>query len=346
MSKTNKKIIPRPVKILIVTFISIALICLILVIAGNLFLAHLSKEPDLSPLSSFHPFKSEQAQKEYLAYYDKRSKEWPVASETRMVETSYGKTFVRISGPANGPVLVLLPSVSSTMLIWIRNVEGLSSHFRVYTVDHVYDYGRSVYTKVMKNPQDPVQWLDELLVGLGLDKDVNLMGYSFGGWLTSQYALKHPERLSSIVLVAPAATVSPLPASWAVRGILAAIPTKWTMNSMFRWAMPYLLEKEDDVSRKVVEDLRMDGSMGLRCFEFKMPVTPTVLSDDEWKSLKTRMFFIVGEKEVIYDTEKAVRRLNQVAPGSKTEIVPHASHDLPLVQNERLNDLVVEFVNR
>ena len=54
-------------------------------------------------LSAYHPFRSVQAKEEYLAIYDRQAKQWPLESESRMVETSYGKTFVRISGPENAP---------------------------------------------------------------------------------------------------------------------------------------------------------------------------------------------------------------------------------------------------
>jgi len=48
-----------------------------------------------------------------------------------------------------------------------------------------------------------VEWLDELIMALKLENSVNIVGHSYGGWLTSQYALKFPENLNKIVLLAP-----------------------------------------------------------------------------------------------------------------------------------------------
>ena len=45
--------------------------------------------------SSYHPFQSAQAQEEYLTRYDRKAEAWPVASEARRVDTSYGQTFVK-----------------------------------------------------------------------------------------------------------------------------------------------------------------------------------------------------------------------------------------------------------
>src|SRR4030042_6465296 len=66
----------------------------------------------LTDISEWHPFRSAKAKEEYLKLYAQEAKIWPVASETRMANTSWGEMFVRISGPADGPPPVLLPGAS------------------------------------------------------------------------------------------------------------------------------------------------------------------------------------------------------------------------------------------
>ena len=56
---------------------------------------------------------------------------------------------------------------------------------------------------MMKHADDYTSWLDELFEGLGLEQGINLIGLSYGGWLVSQYALRFPQRLNKIVLIAP-----------------------------------------------------------------------------------------------------------------------------------------------
>ena len=99
--------------------------------------------------SPHHPFKSEQAKVEYLKRYDERAKKWPVMSTTKMLNTSYGQTFVRISGPESAAPLILMHGVGGNSLQWMPNVKSLSKHYRVYAVDNVYDNGRSIPGKVM-----------------------------------------------------------------------------------------------------------------------------------------------------------------------------------------------------
>jgi hypothetical protein len=96
------------------------------------------------PLHEFRPFTSQQARDRYLAHYDAMEKSWPIESENRTVTTEHGTTFMRVSGPADAPPLVLLPGGQSTSLVWKRVIEPLSARFRTYALDSIYDEGRSV----------------------------------------------------------------------------------------------------------------------------------------------------------------------------------------------------------
>ena len=338
----------HPKKRSVVRFLLISLGSLFLVAIGLIawFVIPLFSEPDMTELPAYHPFKSSEAKEKYLNYYDTRATQWPVAAESKYVDTSYGETFVRICGSPGAPVFVLLPSVGASSLIWLPNVKTLSEHFRVYAIDNIYDVGRSVYTRAIRNSDDLVGWLDEVLNVLELSDDINLMGLSFGGWITSQYAIRFPHRLRKIVLAAPVATVLPLPFEWAWRGILSAIPNRYVMKKvMVAWAFQDLVRKEDEVSRETVETIIDDALMGLRCFKFKMPVTPTVLEDQEWRSIRVPTLFLVGEHEVIYSAHDAIHRLNTVAPHITTVIIPNASHDLTIVQADMFNERVIEFLS-
>ncbi|MDD3986117.1 MAG: alpha/beta hydrolase [Methanobacterium sp.] len=330
-------------KIIIIILIFLVVIPIILIIWHVITLF---KKPDFSNIPIYYPFKSEKAKIKYYEYYDKRSEEYPVISETKYLETSYGKTFIRICGDEKNPPLVLLPSANSSSLIWVSNIKTLSENFRVYAVDNIYDVGRSVNSCPIKNSDDLVNWLDELFTKLELSDNINLMGLSFGGWLTSQYALRFPNRLNKIVLAAPVATVIQLPAAWAYRAILGALPHRYFMKIFFvNWMFQNLVKKKDDNSIALINKFINDGLMVMKCYKFRMPLTPSVLTDFELQNLKIPVLFIVGENEVIYPAKNAIQRLNSVAPNIKTEIIKDASHDLTISQSEIFNNLVTNFLN-
>jgi pimeloyl-ACP methyl ester carboxylesterase len=311
------------------------------------FVVSLFSEPNMTKLPAHYPFRSESKKNQYLKYYDTRAKKWPVRSDTLTIQTSYGKTFLRVSGPKEALPLVLLPSTSASSLIWLPNIKTLSEKYRVYAVDNIYDFGRSVNTRPIKCPEDMVNWLDELFTILALGDSINLVGLSFGGWLTSQYALHFPNRLCKSVWLAPAATIFQLPGEWAWRGILSAIPHRFFMRKfMVEWLFEDLLKKEDDYSQTLLKETIDDAMMGLKCFKLRMPVTPTVLEDDELQSLTVPTLFLVGENEKLYSAQEAVKRINGLAPKIETEIIPNAGHDLTIVQAELVNKKILEFLEQ
>jgi len=321
-------------------YVLLTLIFLFLSVVISIFIA----KNTLMDMPDYHPFRSAKAKELYLRSYEERAKEWPVPSETSMVDTAYGQTFVRISGPRDAPPLVLLPGAGGASVLWIPNIEALSESYRVYAVDNIYDFGRSVFTRRVKTPDDFVDWLDELFTALKLGNNINLMGLSYGGWLTGQYVLRFPNRLDKAVLVAPASTVVPLSSEWALRGLLCLIPLRYFTNKMMLWLMSDLANK-DEGSRAVLEDVVDNAFMGLLCFKPKMLVSPTVLSDKELQNIKVPALYLIGENEKIYSPQAAVQRLKRIAPQIHVQIIPNAGHDLTVVQADMVNERVLEFLN-
>lgn len=301
--------------------------------------------PSAFETSEFHPFRSEKARERYLALYDAREKTWPVPFKTKMVETSYGLTYVRISGSENAPVLVLLHGAGGNSLQWIPNIEELSQTYRVYAIDNIYDHGRSIYMRAMDRPDDYVIWLDEVFTGLELGNDISLVGLSYGGWLTSQYALHHPERLEKIVLLAPAGTVLPISSEWIERAILSLLPHRYFAKSFMFWLLEDFVN-QDEASRNMVEEWADEAYVAARSFKQKSLVNPHVLSNSDLLRLNVPTLFVVGENEKIYSAQQAVERLNTVAPNIETTIIPNAGHDLTMVQAKVVNEKILEFLKK
>lgn len=297
----------------------------------------------MSTLAAYYPYRSEAARELCLAYCDSQAaREWPVASEERMVPTSHGQTFVRISGPAGAPPLVLLPGGFATALMWAPNIQALSEAYRTIAVDQIGDVGRSTCTKPVRRLQDVLVWLGELFDALELGDRVNLAGVSFGGWLASQYALRFPERLNKIVLLAPGATVLRFSTGFFVRMFFGAIGGRRCARSLFRWLFADLVWKDPK---------RFDATLDwlltiMRSLQVRGLPFPTVMTDAEWGDLRVPTLFLVGEHETIYAADIAVRRLKRAAPQVRVEIVPGAGHDLTMVQAEMVNRIILDFLTQ
>jgi len=299
--------------------------------------------PPATELSEYHPFRSPQAKTQFLDLYEAMERDWPVVSELRMVSTSRGRTFVRVTGPEGAPPLVLLHGAGGSSLQWAPNVEALSRRCRTFAVDVLGDFGRSVYARPIESADEYVGWLDELFDALELGDGINLVGLSYGGWIASQYALRHQERVDGVVLLAPAGTVLPLSDGWTGRAILAALPHRYFTQRLMYWLLEDLAQGSDS-GRALLDEWIDTGFLAVATYKPRRMVPPSVLTDAEWQRITAPVLFLVGEHEKIYPAERAVERLGRVAPHVQTEILPGAGHDLSVVRAELVNQKILEFL--
>jgi len=292
-------------------------------------------------ISAWYPYRSAEVRDSVLAFYDSlAARVWPVASEERMVPTSQGRTFVRISGPTGAPPLVLLHGAGATSLMWSPNVRALSEECRTFAVDQIGEIGRSTCIRPPQTIDDLLAWLNELFDALELADGINLAGMSYGGALTAQYALHFPKRLNKAVLLAPGNTVLRLRAEAIVRLALCVIARKSGVPALVRWMFADLARQDPKRLDSIIEELLIVMQSLQRR---KVPIPP-VLTDAEWAGLSVPTLFLVGDHETIYSPDKAVRRLKRVAPQVRTRIVPGAGHDLTFAQAETVNRTILEFL--
>jgi pimeloyl-ACP methyl ester carboxylesterase len=291
----------------------------------------------------YHPFRSEKAREQYRFAYTEWEKVWPGVSETRIIQTDYGQTLVRVGGPENAPPLVLLPGAGATSLMWSFNIEALSRDFRTYAVD--YDYGRSFFTRPVDNVAGLIDWFHQLFNGLGLGDNIHLMGASLGGWQVAQYAREVPDRVGKLVLLAPAATILPLRQEFSYRLMCSMIPVRPFSNNLMNWLFRDLIQSGETGRRMAVETL---GQMMLAIKSFNFQPRRyqklTVWEDGEWQSLKMPTLFLVGENEKIYPPRQAIDRLHRIAPGIRTELIPGAGHDVSVVKADLVNEKILRFL--
>ncbi len=307
-------------KVLKISLIVFSLV--ILLLAGSVFYIIKSQAPAKIELTEYYPFKSAEAKEQCLALYKEYEKaHWPAELESRYIDTSYGKTFVRVTGPKDAPPLVLLHGMGSNSLDnWDSNIKKLSKEFRTYAVDTVGDYGLSICTTPIKKPDDYVQWLDELFTRLGLDNNIILMGCSYGGWLTGLYAVQFQNKLNKVVLLEPAKTIAQGNPQFEVRLLLTLLPFKYFTDSLILWVDP--TAKEIAASNRI-----WDFSNAFqKLYKVTFTLRPTVLTDDELKSIKCPALFIVGEHERVFSPDEAMGRLERIVPHFKKKIIPGTGH--------------------
>jgi pimeloyl-ACP methyl ester carboxylesterase len=98
-----------------------------------------------------------------------------------------------------GPPLVLVHGLGADVRTWRFAIPALASNFHVYAID-LLGFGRSDKPQIPYRIGTLVEALTGFLDAVGIDK-TSIVGNSLGGWVATQFATVHPDRLSKLVLV-------------------------------------------------------------------------------------------------------------------------------------------------
>lgn len=140
---------------------------------------------------------------------------------------SDGVTHYEVSGPADGPPVVLVHGFSVPSYIWDSTVVALTAAgYRVLRYD-LFGRGWSDRPDVRYDADLVDRQLGELLDSTGFAGPVHVMGLSYGGLVTATFTGRHPERVRSLTLVDPAAGPRD-PVPWFIRAPVLG-PVFWQM---------------------------------------------------------------------------------------------------------------------
>ncbi len=220
----------------------------------------------------------------------------------------------------------------------ITDNTDLSRHYRLYAVDTIGSASKSVAIQPLKHRADFVGWLNDVLNELEIAQ-THLLGHSHGGWLALNFVLSAPERVKRMLLLAPAASLLPLVGQFYLRGIPTVLcPIRPLIASFMRWMM---------VEGFAVNELFVEQFvLGMKHFRPQIWVLPSVFADDELQQIKAHTLLLIGAKEVIYNPELAVKRAQALIPHIEAEIVPNASHGLPMEQPTLVNERILSFLKQ
>ena len=296
------------------------------------------------PNTSAHtPFKSEEGRRQYEDAYAATMALWPVSYQDVDVETTFGTTHVHVCGPRWAPPLVLLHGMRVSSASWAAQVGALSRSYRILAPDLVWDYGKSAAHKPMEHFADATRWLCELLDAFAIER-ASLLGISYGGWIAARQALRFPQRVDRVALLAPAATFRTLSATFVLKSMpMAVLKTHAATDRYMRWAAVREHgqdERYDQVMDRLVHQLHM----GVRHIQDPSHILPDVLTDEELAGIKAPVLMMVGAQEKIYDPRAALQRATQHIEHIQAFLVEDASHDIQLAQTERVNAHLLAFL--
>lgn len=279
-------------------------------------------------------FSTAEGREHYLTAYEAMFSLWQTPHDAIEVKTSYGSTHINAIGPDDGHPLVLLHAAGLSSTVWFANIAELSAHHRVYAVDVIGDAGKSVADRLMQKRSDYAQWLKEVFDGLNIERG-NLLGHSYGGWLTLNMALAYPDRLRKIVLLAPAASFRPLSFITKLILYLGEFKIHPPARSMLKAAAAKGTVLEETFIHLMEEVTRYCRSATMY---------PTVYTDDELKQIDLAALLLIGSGDKIYNPLKAIQRAQNCVSDLTAEIIPDAGHLLIMDRPDIINARILKFL--
>ena len=127
------------------------------------------------------------------------------------VTLTHGTTHYEAAGPDTGRVVLLVHGFSVPYYIWDSTFAALrAAGYRVIRYD-LYGRGWSARPNMAYDGALYDAQIDELLDSLHVTRPVDLMGLSFGGFVTAHYVAGHPKRVRTLTLVDPVSRGGSLP---------------------------------------------------------------------------------------------------------------------------------------
>ncbi|MDQ0957811.1 3-oxoadipate enol-lactonase/4-carboxymuconolactone decarboxylase [Streptomyces sp. B4I13] len=252
-----------------------------------------------------------------------------------MSETPPNTLQYRFDGPEDAPVLILGPSLGTTWHMWDRQVPELAQQWRVFRFDLPGHGGAPAH------PAGSVSDLAERLL-VTLDRlGVQRFGYAgcaFGGAVGVELALRHPERVASLALIAASPRFGTAD-EFRQRGVIVRTngldpiartsPDRW-FTSGFAAAQPAITEWAVQMVRTTDPGCYIAACEALAAFDVRAEIglvgVPTLVlagSDDQ----------VTGPAEA--------RTLVAGIPDARLAVVPGASHLVPVEQPAAVTDLLV-----
>lgn len=280
-------------------------------------------------------FKDTEGESRYIAAYDNVLSHWPVPYVAVDVPTRFGKTHINVSGSQTASPLLLLPGNFTSSTTWFYNVARLSQAYCVYAIDTIGDVGKSIPECLFATRSDYANWLNDILADLKISK-ATLMGISYGGFLSVNFALHHPEKVHRLVLLCPGLPLAPFTLRWLIYGMPMLFSSSHWAGKWFLGGASFKGYNRSDF----VQEAYILGVAGMCSKSVMRPI----INPDEWKQIQIPTLLLVGDHEILYDPRRALQRAKQLIPHIETELVSDAGHLLNSDQPEKVDEIVLRFL--
>ncbi|MBY0009964.1 alpha/beta fold hydrolase [Paenibacillus typhae] len=283
-------------------------------------------------------FKTEAGEEEYYLCYEKSLECFEIEGTSYYIATASGDTYVTRFGDPGKEPLLLLHGMTMSSTMWFPNIQHLVQERCVYAVDVMGDFGKSKPALAIKNRQAANQWLLEVADALQCSRG-DLAGHSMGGFLALNFALAYQERVSKLLLYAPAGAFHRVSLRFFAKIYPALLfHTEKRIDQAFLWF--------SGKGEPLPPVFRAQVLSGYSHAKPLLQLMPSVFEQKEFIDYHIPTLLLIGDKEVIYPAGKAMANAKSLIPDLEAHLIAGASHSLTMEHADAVNELTVRFLKR
>jgi pimeloyl-ACP methyl ester carboxylesterase len=280
-------------------------------------------------------FKSEAGKNEILSLYDEKLTELNIKYQCRIIDSSFGKTNVIITGDSSNPPLIIIHGSNGCAPISLETYPNLSSQFQVFAIDVLAQPNKSAETRLSMKDDSYGKWMNEIIDSLKLD-NVTLVGFSFGGLVILKTLINKEDKIKEVYLAAPAYIVNGNP-----------------LKALFKVFIPmkrYMKTKKIKFVEKFLNELFTDRDefaikyLSKVFINFEMDFSPVpVISKAEAKGIQTPITLIAAKLDIIFPGEKMIKRSSKIFSSLKRSVLlEHSKHVQNRADNLKIEEMIMK----
>jgi 4,5:9,10-diseco-3-hydroxy-5,9,17-trioxoandrosta-1(10),2-diene-4-oate hydrolase len=253
-----------------------------------------------------------------------------------------------------GPALVMLHGSGPGVTAWSNygaNLPNLAQHFRTVLWD-MPGFGRSERPELDRAyPGLAADILVRLLDGLGIER-ANLFGNSFGGYVSLEFALAHPDRVGRLVLMGPGGLAAPVLGPERSEGArrLTDFMLAPSREGMVAWVDTMVANQK--VLDEQLIDTRLAAALAPGAIDNAVSIFLSLAQHPDpvplWarlKDIKAPVLITWGRDDRMMPLEQSLFGYRQL-PNAELHIFSKCGHWAQVERKDDLERLVVDFLTR
>ncbi|MES2400757.1 MAG: alpha/beta hydrolase [Pseudomonadota bacterium] len=254
------------------------------------------------------------------------------------------------AGPENAPPLLMIHGTGGSWECFCANIAAFSKDYNCYAFDTV---GTGFSDKPDVDYEIPlyVEHTANFMKAVGISK-ASIIGVSLGAWIAVRFALTHPEKVQSLVLVSAAGLITDAKTSSDIKGARfnAVDNPSWdNVSAVFKGL---ILEEQNRIPDFVGVRQAVYKKPGMRramehilCLQEPNIRARNMIPESDWRTLQAPTLLIgaVDHQDIFLETAQRVAKL---IPKAEYVEIHRSSHWSQFEAPEEFNRAGLDFLKR